>query len=70
MVIVDFSLYSRLTELSEQLRSCEEKSCIEREGLLSRLHSLTSENTATKLENQRLKAINLLESTFLIHPTI
>ncbi|XP_050973069.1 outer dense fiber protein 2b isoform X2 [Labeo rohita] len=50
------TLNNRLTELSEQLRSCEEKSCIEREGLLSRLHSLTSENTATKLENQRLKS--------------
>ncbi|XP_051760166.1 outer dense fiber protein 2b isoform X1 [Ctenopharyngodon idella] len=50
------TLHNRLTELSEQLRSCEEKSCAEREGLLSRLHSLTSENTATKLENQRLKS--------------
>lgn len=62
MVIVVFSLCSRLFELSEQLRSCEEKSCAEREGLLSRLHSLTSENTATKLENQRLKAGNLIKS--------
>lgn len=50
------TLNNRLTELSEQLRSCEQKSCTEREGLLSRLHSLTSENTATKLENQRLKS--------------
>ncbi|XP_073674803.1 outer dense fiber protein 2b [Garra rufa] len=50
------TLNNRLSELSEQLRSCEEKSCAEREGLLSRLHSLTSENTATKLENQRLKS--------------
>ncbi|CAM4715850.1 unnamed protein product [Leuciscus chuanchicus] len=50
------TLNNRLTELSEQLRSCEQKSCAEREGLLSRLHSLTSENTATKLENQRLKS--------------
>ncbi|KAK9970650.1 hypothetical protein ABG768_026576 [Culter alburnus] len=50
------TLNNRLTDLSEQLRSCEEKSCAEREGLLSRLHSLTSENTATKLENQRLKS--------------
>uniref|UniRef100_A0A8C2KT74 Outer dense fiber protein 2 n=1 Tax=Cyprinus carpio TaxID=7962 RepID=A0A8C2KT74_CYPCA len=46
----------RLTELSEQLRSCEEKFCAEREGLLSRLHSLTSESTTPKLENQRLKS--------------
>ncbi|XP_016372451.1 outer dense fiber protein 2-like [Sinocyclocheilus rhinocerous] len=44
-----------LLKLSEQLHSCE-KSCTEREGLLSRLHSLTSESTATKLENQRLKS--------------
>ncbi|XP_048065580.1 outer dense fiber protein 2b isoform X1 [Megalobrama amblycephala] len=50
------TLNNRLTDLREQLRSCEEKSCAEREGLLSRLHSLTSENTATKLENQRLKS--------------
>uniref|UniRef100_A0A671T3L4 Outer dense fiber protein 2 n=1 Tax=Sinocyclocheilus anshuiensis TaxID=1608454 RepID=A0A671T3L4_9TELE len=50
------TLNNRLTELSEQLHSCEEKSCTEREGLLSRLHSLTSESTATKLENQRLKS--------------
>ncbi|XP_067250960.1 outer dense fiber protein 2b isoform X2 [Chanodichthys erythropterus] len=50
------TLNNRLTDLSEQLRGCEEKSCAEREGLLSRLHSLTSENTATKLENQRLKS--------------
>ncbi|XP_077078879.1 outer dense fiber protein 2b isoform X2 [Siphateles boraxobius] len=50
------TLNNRLTESSEQLRSCEQKSCAEREGLLSRLHSLTSENTATKLENQRLKS--------------
>uniref|UniRef100_A0A672R408 Outer dense fiber protein 2 n=2 Tax=Sinocyclocheilus grahami TaxID=75366 RepID=A0A672R408_SINGR len=50
------TLNNRLTELSEQLHSCEEKSCTEREGLLSRLHSLTSESTATKLENQRLES--------------
>ncbi|XP_039536320.1 outer dense fiber protein 2b isoform X2 [Pimephales promelas] len=50
------TLNNRLTELSEQLRSCEQKSCAEREGLLSRLHSLTSENTAAKMENQRLKS--------------
>ncbi|XP_067269661.1 outer dense fiber protein 2b isoform X2 [Pseudorasbora parva] len=50
------TLNNHLTELSEQLRSCEQKSCAEREGLLSRLHSLTSENTATKMENQRLKS--------------
>ncbi|XP_043102974.1 outer dense fiber protein 2b isoform X2 [Puntigrus tetrazona] len=50
------TLNNRLIELSEELRGCEEKSCADREGLLSRLHSLTSENTATKLENQRLKS--------------
>lgn len=50
------TLNNRLTELSEQLRSCEQTSCTEREGLLSRLHSLNSENAATKLENQRLKS--------------
>ncbi|XP_051508951.1 outer dense fiber protein 2-like [Myxocyprinus asiaticus] len=49
------TLNNRLSELTDQLRSCEEKSCAEREGLLSRLHSLTSETTSTKLENQRLK---------------
>lgn len=61
MVIVDFALCSRLIELSEQLHGCEEKFCTEREGLLSRLHSLTSENTATKLENHRLKARNQIK---------
>ncbi|XP_052418450.1 outer dense fiber protein 2b isoform X1 [Carassius gibelio] len=50
------TLNNRLIELSEQLHGCEEKFCTEREGLLSRLHSLTSENMATKLENQRLKS--------------
>lgn len=50
------TLNNRLIELSEQLGSCEEKSCAEREGLLSRLHFYTSENTATRLENQRLKS--------------
>uniref|UniRef100_A0A8C1LLT7 Outer dense fiber protein 2 n=1 Tax=Cyprinus carpio TaxID=7962 RepID=A0A8C1LLT7_CYPCA len=50
------TLNNRLIELSEHLRSCEEKSCAEREGLLSRLHFYTSENTATRLENQRLKS--------------
>lgn len=49
------TLNNRITELTEQLRSCEEKACAEREGLLSRLHSLTSESTSVKLENQRLK---------------
>ncbi|XP_051525459.1 outer dense fiber protein 2-like [Myxocyprinus asiaticus] len=49
------TLNNRLTELTEHLRSCEEKSCTEREGFLSRLHSLTSEATSTRLENQRHK---------------
>ncbi|XP_073765457.1 outer dense fiber protein 2b isoform X2 [Danio rerio] len=50
------TLNNRLSELSDQLCSCEQKSCAEREGLLNRLHFLTSENTSTKLENQRLKS--------------
>ncbi|KAI7797701.1 outer dense fiber protein 2b [Triplophysa rosa] len=49
------TLNNRITELTEQLRSCEEKACAERESQLSRLHSITSESTSVKLENQRLK---------------
>uniref|UniRef100_UPI0037E77C58 outer dense fiber protein 2 n=1 Tax=Semicossyphus pulcher TaxID=241346 RepID=UPI0037E77C58 len=49
-------LKSRVTELTEQLHSSEEKSRGEREALLDHLHALTTDSTAAKLENQTLKA--------------
>ncbi|XP_041815715.1 outer dense fiber protein 2 isoform X2 [Chelmon rostratus] len=48
-------LNSRITELMEQLHSAEDKSRVEREALLDHLHALTTEITASKLENQSLK---------------
>uniref|UniRef100_A0A3Q0R1H9 Outer dense fiber protein 2 n=1 Tax=Amphilophus citrinellus TaxID=61819 RepID=A0A3Q0R1H9_AMPCI len=54
---VEFSLLnSRIAELTEQLHSAKDKSRAEREALLDRLHEVTSESTAAKLENQSLKA--------------
>ncbi|CAL8322053.1 unnamed protein product [Lota lota] len=50
-------LNSRVKELSEQLQTTEEKGRVEREALLGHLHSLTSDGTAAKLENQSLKAM-------------
>ena len=47
--------YSRITDLTEQLQRVEDKSRAEREGLLDRLHGLTTESTAARLENQSLK---------------
>ncbi|XP_070780366.1 outer dense fiber protein 2 isoform X3 [Enoplosus armatus] len=49
-------LNSHAAELTEQLRSAEDKSRVEREALLDHLHGLTAEITAAKLENQSLKA--------------
>ncbi|KAJ8384905.1 hypothetical protein AAFF_G00197130 [Aldrovandia affinis] len=49
-------LNSRASDLTEQLHSVEDKARAEREGLLDRLHALTSESTALRLENQSLKA--------------
>ncbi|MBN3319436.1 ODFP2 protein, partial [Atractosteus spatula] len=49
-------LNNRVTDLMDQLHSAEDKSRAEREGLLDRLHRLTSESTAGRLESQRLKA--------------
>ncbi|TMS08010.1 outer dense fiber protein 2 isoform X1 [Larimichthys crocea] len=49
-------LNSRITELTEQLQSSEDKGRVEREALLDHLHGLTTECTAAKLENQSLKA--------------
>lgn len=46
---------SRVAELTEQLHSTEDKGRVEREALLDRLHGLTTESTAAKLENQSLK---------------
>ncbi|XP_058861439.1 outer dense fiber protein 2-like isoform X1 [Acipenser ruthenus] len=47
---------NRVTHLTEQLRSSEDKARAERDELLDRLHRLTSENTSCKLENERLRA--------------
>ncbi|MBN3297603.1 ODFP2 protein, partial [Amia calva] len=49
-------LNNRVTDLTEQLHSAEDKARAEREGLLDRLHRLTSDSTTGRLENQRLKA--------------
>ncbi|KAM4528655.1 outer dense fiber protein 2 isoform 2-T2 [Odontesthes bonariensis] len=49
-------LNSHLSELTEQLRSTEDKGRSERELLLDHLHGLTTESNAAKLENQSLKA--------------
>ncbi|KAJ8260995.1 hypothetical protein COCON_G00167180 [Conger conger] len=49
-------LNSRVSDLTAQLRCVEEKAQLEREGLMDRLHALTSESTALRLENQSLKA--------------
>ncbi|KAJ8285757.1 hypothetical protein GJAV_G00030590 [Gymnothorax javanicus] len=49
-------LKNQVASLTDQLHSVREKSRAESEGLLERLHLLTSESTATRLENQRLKA--------------
>lgn len=49
-------LNSRISDLTEQLRSTEDKGRADRESLVHHLHGLTSESTAAKLENQSLKA--------------
>ncbi|MGH0157218.1 UNVERIFIED_CONTAM: hypothetical protein FKN15_044026 [Acipenser sinensis] len=46
---------NRVTHLTEQLHSSEDKARAERDELLDRLHRLTSENTSCKLENERLR---------------
>uniref|UniRef100_A0A8C7J905 Outer dense fiber protein 2 n=1 Tax=Oncorhynchus kisutch TaxID=8019 RepID=A0A8C7J905_ONCKI len=50
-------LNSRVSDLTEQLHGTEDKARAEREGLLDRLHSLTTEGTHAKLENQSLKVM-------------
>ncbi|XP_055791713.1 outer dense fiber protein 2-like isoform X2 [Salvelinus fontinalis] len=50
-------LNSRVSDLTEKLRGTEDKARAEREGLLDRLHSLTTEGTHAKLENQSLKVM-------------
>ncbi|KAM9437876.1 outer dense fiber protein 2-like isoform 4-T4 [Salvelinus alpinus] len=50
-------LNSRVSDLTEKLHGTEDKARAEREGLLDRLHSLTTEGTHAKLENQSLKAM-------------
>ncbi|KAL0965143.1 hypothetical protein UPYG_G00277360, partial [Umbra pygmaea] len=49
-------LNSRVSDMMEQLHGAEDKGRAEREGLLDRLHSLTTDSTHAKLENQSLKA--------------
>uniref|UniRef100_A0A3Q2GE98 Outer dense fiber protein 2 n=1 Tax=Cyprinodon variegatus TaxID=28743 RepID=A0A3Q2GE98_CYPVA len=53
---MELSLLNRISELSEQLQSVQERGRSEREALLDRLHGVTAENAAAKLENQNLKA--------------
>lgn len=50
-----FVCCSRAADLSEQLRSTEDKGRAEREALLERLHDLTTDGTAAKLDNHSLK---------------
>ncbi|KAL4660330.1 outer dense fiber protein 2-like isoform X1 [Arapaima gigas] len=49
-------LNNQLSDLQDQLHSVEEKARVEREGLVHRLHRLTSDSAAGRLENQRLMA--------------
>ncbi|XP_071207311.1 outer dense fiber protein 2-like isoform X1 [Salvelinus alpinus] len=49
-------LNSRMSDLTQQLHGREDKGRAEREGLLDRLHSLTTEGTHSRLQNQSLKA--------------
>ncbi|XP_055731239.1 outer dense fiber protein 2-like isoform X2 [Salvelinus fontinalis] len=49
-------LNSRMSDLTQQLHGREDKGRAEREGLLDRLHSLTTEGTHCRLQNQSLKA--------------
>ena len=44
-----------MRELSEQLKTTEDKGRVEREALLGHLHGLTSDGTTAKVENQSLK---------------
>ncbi|KAM4635773.1 outer dense fiber protein 2 [Polymixia lowei] len=48
-------LNARVSELSEQLQSTEDKGRAEREALLDHLHGLTTDSTTAKLDNQSLK---------------
>ncbi|KAK1788395.1 hypothetical protein P4O66_016824, partial [Electrophorus voltai] len=52
-------LNNRVTDLTEQLHTQEEKARAERDGLVDRLHSVTTESTTVRLENQSLKAVFL-----------
>ncbi|KAA0719869.1 Outer dense fiber protein 2 84 kDa outer dense fiber protein [Triplophysa tibetana] len=47
---------SRITDLMEQLQEQEEKARSERDGLLNRLHELTTDSSSVRLGNQSLKA--------------
>ncbi|XP_005449493.1 outer dense fiber protein 2 isoform X4 [Oreochromis niloticus] len=49
-------LNSRIAELTGQLHTTKDKGRAEKEVLLDRLHEITAESTAAKLENQSLKA--------------
>lgn len=46
---------SRIAELTGQLHTTKDKGRAEKEALLDRLHEITAESTAAKLENQSLK---------------
>uniref|UniRef100_UPI003AAF52A5 outer dense fiber protein 2-like n=1 Tax=Centroberyx gerrardi TaxID=166262 RepID=UPI003AAF52A5 len=50
------ALRTQLSELSSQLHTAEERSRMEREELLDRLHSLSADNASAELDNHRLKA--------------
>ncbi|KAL2092010.1 hypothetical protein ACEWY4_011808 [Coilia grayii] len=50
------ALKNSVAELTEELQTVGDKFRVEKEGLLDRLHRLTSEASSTRLENQRLKS--------------
>uniref|UniRef100_A0A8C8D3N5 Outer dense fiber protein 2 n=1 Tax=Oncorhynchus tshawytscha TaxID=74940 RepID=A0A8C8D3N5_ONCTS len=49
-------LNSQMSDVTQQLHGREDKGRAEREGLLDRLHNLTTEGTHARLQNQSLKA--------------
>uniref|UniRef100_A0AAY4CST4 Outer dense fiber protein 2 n=1 Tax=Denticeps clupeoides TaxID=299321 RepID=A0AAY4CST4_9TELE len=63
-------LNNRITDLTEQLHSIEDKSRAERESLLDRLHMFTTESATARLENQNLKAtLSALEEKLSLSQT-
>lgn len=63
-------LTSRVSDVTEQLRTTEEKGRVEREALLNRLHGLSTDGTSAKLDNHSLKAtLSALEEKLALSQT-